>query len=72
MRTNIINSQIGLIGNLRCVWSYNQTIDKENKEIEILIKHEKIVNPLRQTESKLSMQLRAIEIRLQTEYFDKN
>jgi hypothetical protein len=30
------------------------------------------VNPLRQTESKLSMQLRAIEIRLQTEYFDKN
>ena len=50
----------------------NQTIDKENKEIEILIKHEKIVNPLRQTESKLSRQLRAIEIRLQTECFYKN
>jgi hypothetical protein len=49
----------------------NQTIDKENKEIEILIKHEKIVNPFKTTESKLSRQLRAIEIRLQT-VFDKN
>ena len=69
MRTNIINSQIGLIGNLRYVWS---SIKQSIKKIEILIKHEKIVNPLRQTESKLSRQLRAIEIRLQTEYFDKN
>ena len=56
MRTNIINSQIGLIGNLRCVCSSIKQLIKKI-EIEILIKHEKIVNPLRQTESKLSRQL---------------
>jgi hypothetical protein len=39
----------------------NPIIGKEIKEIEIHIKNEKIVNTLRQTESKLSRQLGPIE-----------
>jgi hypothetical protein len=39
----------------------NQIIGKEIKKIEIHIKNEKIVNTLRQTESKLSRQLGPIE-----------